>query len=117
MRRSDAPTDLGGANSNAFPMWATRYYFLVFRPSRTEKHARGSPEPTSPDVSTPHVNRENADLHALAELQSRERVATALEAPAPAPRVVGRYVLYGEIASGGMATVHFGRLVGPAGFA
>jgi serine/threonine-protein kinase len=32
-------------------------------------------------------------------------------------RVVGRYVLHGEIASGGMATVHFGRLVGPAGFA
>lgn len=26
-------------------------------------------------------------------------------------------MLYGEIASGGMATVHFGRLVGPAGFA
>jgi eukaryotic-like serine/threonine-protein kinase len=26
-------------------------------------------------------------------------------------------VLYGEIASGGMATVHFGRLLGPAGFA
>src|SRR5215472_2885194 len=36
---------------------------------------------------------------------------------ATAPRIVGRYVLYGEIASGGMATVHFGRLVGPAGFA
>lgn len=34
-----------------------------------------------------------------------------------APRVVGRYMLYGEIASGGMATVHFGRLIGPAGFA
>ncbi len=32
-------------------------------------------------------------------------------------RVVGRYVLYGEIAAGGMATVHFGRLVGPVGFA
>jgi serine/threonine-protein kinase len=30
--------------------------------------------------------------------------------------VVGRYVLYDEIASGGMATVHFGRLVGAAGF-
>ncbi len=43
-------------------------------------------------------------------------MATAMEAPAPAARVVGRYVLYGEIASGGMATVHFGRLVGPAGF-
>jgi serine/threonine protein kinase len=33
-----------------------------------------------------------------------------------APRSIGRYVLYGEIASGGMATVHFGRLSGPAGF-
>jgi hypothetical protein len=31
-------------------------------------------------------------------------------------RVVGRYALYGEIASGGMATVHFGRLLGPVGF-
>jgi serine/threonine-protein kinase len=29
---------------------------------------------------------------------------------------VGRYALFGEIASGGMATVHFGRLLGPAGF-
>src|SRR5580700_8509233 len=43
-------------------------------------------------------------------------MAAALQAPAP-PRIVGRYVLYGEIASGGMATVHFGRLMGPAGFA
>jgi serine/threonine-protein kinase len=32
-------------------------------------------------------------------------------------RVLGRYALYDEIASGGMASVHFGRLVGPAGFA
>ncbi|MDI1443403.1 protein kinase [Polyangium sp. 6x1] len=32
-------------------------------------------------------------------------------------RKVGRYALYGEIASGGMATVHFGRLLGPSGFA
>jgi eukaryotic-like serine/threonine-protein kinase len=31
--------------------------------------------------------------------------------------IVGRYVMYGEIASGGMATVHFGRLIGPSGFA
>ncbi len=31
-------------------------------------------------------------------------------------RQIGRYVLYGEIASGGMATVHFGRLIGPVGF-
>jgi eukaryotic-like serine/threonine-protein kinase len=31
-------------------------------------------------------------------------------------RVLGRYVLYDKIASGGMATVHIGRLVGPVGF-
>jgi len=43
-------------------------------------------------------------------------VAAALETP-NFPQIIGRYVLYGAIASGGMATVHFGRLVGPAGFA
>lgn len=32
------------------------------------------------------------------------------------PKVIGRYALFGEIAAGGMATVHFGRLVGPVGF-
>jgi eukaryotic-like serine/threonine-protein kinase len=30
--------------------------------------------------------------------------------------VVGRYAIYDPIASGGMATVHFGRLLGPVGF-
>lgn len=34
----------------------------------------------------------------------------------PYERLVGRYALYGEIAAGGMATVHFGRLLGPVGF-
>src|SRR6478672_5889283 len=29
----------------------------------------------------------------------------------------GRYVVYGEIASGGMATIEYGRLLGPLGFA
>ncbi|NUP11652.1 MAG: serine/threonine protein kinase [Polyangiaceae bacterium] len=33
-----------------------------------------------------------------------------------APRVIGRYELQGEIGSGGMATVHLGRLHGPGGF-
>jgi len=32
-------------------------------------------------------------------------------------RVVGRYALYNEIAAGGMATIHVGRLLGPVGFA
>src|SRR6476619_3122039 len=31
-------------------------------------------------------------------------------------RVVGRYALYDEVAAGGMATVHLGRLLGPVGF-
>jgi serine/threonine-protein kinase len=34
----------------------------------------------------------------------------------PSVRIVGRYALYGTIAAGGMATVHFGRLLGPVGF-
>jgi serine/threonine-protein kinase len=33
------------------------------------------------------------------------------------PQVIGRYTLYGEIAAGGMASVHYGRVSGPAGFA
>jgi serine/threonine-protein kinase len=33
-----------------------------------------------------------------------------------APRIIGRYTLCGDIAAGGMATVHYGRLLGPAGF-
>src|SRR5580698_2040686 len=36
--------------------------------------------------------------------------------PVDRPRIVGRYAIYGEIAAGGMATVHFGRLLGPVGF-
>ena len=34
-----------------------------------------------------------------------------------APQIVGRYAIHAEIASGGMASVHLARLVGPAGFA
>jgi eukaryotic-like serine/threonine-protein kinase len=33
-----------------------------------------------------------------------------------APRTIGRYCLYGKLASGGMATVHLGKLLGPVGF-
>jgi serine/threonine-protein kinase len=33
------------------------------------------------------------------------------------PRQIGRYAMYGVLASGGMATVHLGRLAGAAGFA
>jgi hypothetical protein len=32
------------------------------------------------------------------------------------PLCLGRYELLGELAAGGMATVHYGRLLGPVGF-
>ena len=32
------------------------------------------------------------------------------------PRILGKYAIYDQIASGGMATVHYGRLLGPEGF-
>jgi serine/threonine-protein kinase len=38
------------------------------------------------------------------------------EAQAASGRVIGRYLLCDAIASGGMATVHLGRLLGPVGF-
>ncbi len=41
---------------------------------------------------------------------------SALTGRNPAPTVVGRYALYGILGSGGMAMVHFGRLLGPVGF-
>ncbi len=40
-----------------------------------------------------------------------------MQPAAPTSRLVGRYALYDKIASGGMATVYFGRLRGPSGFA
>jgi serine/threonine-protein kinase len=40
---------------------------------------------------------------------------TAPQNPEPI-RIIGRYALHQEIAAGGMATVHLGRLLGPAGF-
>ncbi len=36
--------------------------------------------------------------------------------PSAEPRMIGRYALYKEIAAGGMATVHLGRIVGAGGF-
>lgn len=42
-------------------------------------------------------------------------IGTRLKTPRPY-RVVGRYRVYSELASGGMATVHLGCLLGPAGF-
>jgi serine/threonine-protein kinase len=44
-------------------------------------------------------------------------MSTATSIGAGAALSIGRYLLYDEIAAGGMATVHLGRLLGQAGFA
>src|SRR6478672_5203710 len=49
-------------------------------------------------------------------LRYHEALVDHAEATSGPVRVVGRYALYAEIAAGGMATVHFGRLLGPVGF-
>ena len=50
-------------------------------------------------------------------MTAREALATLEIVPSEAPQRVGRYVLHQAIGAGGMATVHFGRLEGVAGFA
>jgi serine/threonine-protein kinase len=45
------------------------------------------------------------------------RARASLPPEARLLKVAGRYSIYGEIAAGGMATVHYGRLRGAAGFA
>jgi serine/threonine-protein kinase len=42
--------------------------------------------------------------------------STSSAPPRSSARRLGRYALYGEIARGGMATVHYGRLIGSVGF-
>src|SRR5512139_3129584 len=39
-----------------------------------------------------------------------------VSSPGQPSQVIGRYALFGPLAAGGMATVHLGRLLGPAGF-
>jgi eukaryotic-like serine/threonine-protein kinase len=51
----------------------------------------------------------------LSSVDSSDRAAEPAASPR-APKAIGRYWIYDEIAAGGMATVHLGRLVGPAGF-
>ena len=43
-------------------------------------------------------------------------MAAALESRSKQSTQLGRYALFDQIAEGGMATVHLGRLIGPVGF-
>ena len=52
-----------------------------------------------------------------ARIAYSQRILTASATPQPhQQRIIGRYAIYDEVASGGMATVHIGRLLGEAGF-
>ncbi len=71
----------------------------------------------------PHVGCAGEDaLHFESRPAARyddESMQTAQSRSGPSaqsPLVVGRYAIFDAIASGGMATVHLGRLIGPVGF-
>jgi serine/threonine-protein kinase len=56
-----------------------------------------------------HLRRSSHALQSCA-------VSCEMDARVEPKRIVGRYALFAEIASGGMATVHLGRLTGAVGF-
>lgn len=57
-----------------------------------------------------------AELDALPQGSVPSTLSAMSESTDAAPRIVGRYEIFDEIASGGMATVFLGRLLGSGGF-
>ena len=57
-----------------------------------------------------------AETFALTPLSVNFSNVAQPSSPLSTVRVLGRYALFDEIAAGGMATVHIGRLLGPVGF-
>jgi eukaryotic-like serine/threonine-protein kinase len=55
-------------------------------------------------------------LRGLVAFVTMKYVPELATAAVSGPRILGRYAVYDAIASGGMATVHYGRLLGPVGF-
>jgi len=50
------------------------------------------------------------------EISLSTRAAVPSTSPHLPSRVLGRYAMYEQFAAGGMATLHYGRLLGPSGF-
>lgn len=74
-------------------------------------HSGGDPRSGAPD---PIARRDpSAALRAYGVVQDGGDPPAAASEPRP---LAGRYVIHGEIGRGGMAVIHFGRLLGPAGF-
>jgi len=59
--------------------------------------------------------RSHQSLAAVGCVRYRQSVELPTD-KAAGPRILGRYAIYDAIAAGGMATVHYGRLLGPVGF-
>jgi serine/threonine protein kinase len=91
--------------------WPQKGLGVLCRASRAHV-TNGSKElrPTRPPKRPP-------DRHPGSRRTSTPGIRYTPGMPPEAPKVLGRYALFGPIASGGMATVHFGRLIGPVGFA
>jgi serine/threonine-protein kinase len=68
---------------------------------------------TTHTVALARLGNHGAQVTAGSEL----RYNLALMGAPREPEIIGRYAVYGKIASGGMASVHYGRMVGAAGFA
>ncbi len=65
----------------------------------------------SPEVKDSYAITSRAPGTGLFDVRLQKRRVTSAS-----PLVIGQYELHGVMSSGGMATVHFGRLVGPVGF-
>ena len=72
---------------------------------------------------TPHSSSSLADVPrtecrpAICTPTDRAKLGYASHVGAESPIILGRYELHSAIATGGMASIHLGRLRGPAGFA
>jgi len=88
---------LGGAHRGSY----AKHFPRASAGARRGPGARLGPDPASLRAVSPFVTVES-----VADVAVRDS----------GPRILGRYAIYDAIASGGMATVHYGRLLGPVGF-
>jgi serine/threonine-protein kinase len=78
------------------------------------EHLTEDTSPTAP--STCNALRRPATASVFARFLQLGYLSRVTASTSAHVRILDRYALYDEIASGGMATVHVGRLLGPVGF-
>jgi serine/threonine protein kinase len=93
-------------------------FLVLFKYAHTQRERAASARVPSGRSGAEKFRRNGKSVGRKAStVPDRARTSLAVFSSDGPPPTVGRYVLHGEIASGGMATVHFGRLRGAAGFA